>query len=71
MEYENEEKIVLAYVNALWTAQWFSKKKPPKLEKILNKKQKQMTTKEMLAEVKRINAMLGGKIQYSQKKGDK
>lgn len=69
-EQEAEEKIILTYANALWTAQWlFGKTKPPKLEKLLNKKRKKMTPEEMLAEVKRLNAMFGGKIRYEGKEG--
>lgn len=73
-EQETEEKITLAYINALWTAQFaVGKKKPPKLEEIIKKKAKpkKMTPKEMLLEVKRLNAMFGGRVKYEtpQEKG--
>lgn len=73
-EQETEEKITLAYINAFWTAQFaVGKKKPPSLDKILNKKAKpkKMSPEEMLAEVKRLNVMFGGNIRYEtpQEKG--
>lgn len=65
-EQEAEEKITLAWLNARWTIQWLGKKNqhPPTLEKLLNKEPKQMDPQDMLAEVKRLNAMFGGKIVY-------
>lgn len=61
---ENNEEISLTYVQALWTAQWFTKHKPPKLEKILGVKEEQtpMTPEEILKQVKEMNQALGGKI---------
>lgn len=67
-EEEAKEKIVQAYLTAQWTHQFiFGKRKPPSLDKILNQTtntKKQMTVEDMLAEVKRLNAMFGGKIKY-------
>lgn len=65
LERESEEKVTIAYMNALWSAQWFDKKKPPKLNDLLNKsnKKKVMTPKEMLEKVKQLNAALGGVIK--------
>ena len=73
-EQEAEEKITLAYINAFWTAQFaVGKKKPPRLEEIIKKKAKpkKMSPEEMLAQVKALNAMFGGKIRYEtpQEKG--
>ena len=45
----------------------FGKQKPPSLEKILgllDKRNKQMDAKDMLAEVKRLNTLFGGSINY-------
>lgn len=62
-EEETKEKIAIAYMTALWTAQWFSKKKPKHLEEILQiKTKKQMTDEEMLAQVKNLNAIFGGEV---------
>ena len=61
---EAEEKITLAYMQALWTIQWLGKNKPEPLEKILSKtdkqKPKEMTSEEMLAVIKGLNASFGG-----------
>ena len=67
---EYKDKIALAYMTAMWTAQFmFGKQKPPKLEKILDdidpSSQKTMTEEEMFREVKRLNAMFGGEIKIS------
>lgn len=63
---EDEEKITLAYVNAMWTAQWFGKKsqQPKPLDKILkmNKQKKVMTDEQMLVIVKNLNVMFGGTL---------
>ncbi|NNV07773.1 hypothetical protein ETC03_15765 [Geobacillus sp. MMMUD3] len=63
---EYEENISLAYMNALWTAQFlFGKRKPPSLEEILKKdkkEQRKMTPEQIFEEVKRINAALGGTV---------
>lgn len=73
-KFESEEKITLAYINSLWTAQFtlmmLSKRRPPKLDEILKKK-KQMTPKEMLAQVKILNAFFGGKVKITGKEGEK
>lgn len=61
---KSKEKITLAYINAMWTAQWFSKNKPKKLEEILKDKPKvSMTDEEMLKQVKMLNAMFGGEVK--------
>jgi len=63
---ESKEKLVLTYVNALWTAQWmYGKRKPPKLEKLLGRisKSKPMTAEQMLEKVKQLNALFGGEVK--------
>ncbi|WP_096224901.1 hypothetical protein [Geobacillus sp. FJAT-46040] len=66
LQREYEEKVALAYMNALWTAQFmFGKRKPPSLEEILKKgkkEQKKMTPEQIFEEVKRMNAALGGTV---------
>ena len=61
---ESEEKVTLAYTNALWTIQWLGDKKghPKPLNEILGIKEekKVMTDKQMLAQVKQLNALFGG-----------
>ncbi|GIW49207.1 MAG: hypothetical protein KatS3mg079_683 [Caloramator sp.] len=60
---KQKKKIAIAYMTALWTAQWFSKKKPKPLDEILQiKTKKQMTDEEMLAQVKNLNAIFGGEV---------
>lgn len=62
-EEETKEKIAVAYMTALWTAQWFSKKKPKPLDEILQiKHKKQMSDEEMLAQVRNLNAIFGGEV---------
>lgn len=62
-EEETKEKIAIAYMTALWTAQWFSKKKPKPLDEILQLKvRKEMTDEEMLTQVKNLNAIFGGEV---------
>lgn len=64
--FENDEKITLTYINALWTAQWMGgKQKPPSLQKLLstNEKKKEMTDEQMLNKVKQLNAALGGEVK--------
>ena len=59
-EEDAEEKLTLAYINALWTIQFLGKKKP-KLDDILKKKhKKEMTDEEMLNQIKLLNNVLGG-----------
>lgn len=60
-EEEAEEKITLAYINAAWTVQFLGKNKP-KLDKVLNKKKKEMSDKEMLNQVKLLNNLMGGEV---------
>lgn len=64
-EEETKERITIAYITALWTAQWFSKKRPKPLEEILQlqtKPKKEMTDEEMLLQVKNLNAIFGGEV---------
>ncbi len=76
---EFKEKVALAYWNALWTIQWLGKKTqhPKPLDKILNsfdkqKEQKQdkkgMSPEQMLAQVKLLNKLFGGKVIDKTKK---
>lgn len=55
---DQEEKIVIAYLGAYWQRV----KKMPSLKEILGKeeKKKKQTADEMLAEIKRLNAAMGG-----------
>lgn len=66
-EEESKNEISLAYINALWTAQWFGKKNnhPKPLNEILNNKKSKeiMTDEQMLQHVKMLNAMLGGEVK--------
>lgn len=62
---DSEEKVTLAYTNAMWTIQWLSsnkKDRPQPLEKILDikKEKKVMSSEQMLAQVKQLNALFGG-----------
>ncbi len=59
---EQEERIALSYVTALWTAQWFSKRRPPKLNEIIKKETKKMTDDQMLNAVKALNIALNGEV---------
>lgn len=64
-EEDTEEKLTLAYINALWTIQFLGKNKP-KLDDILKKKsKKEMTDEEMLNQIKLLNNVLGGVINGS------
>lgn len=62
MKYEHEQRVTMAYMTAYWTNQWQSKKKPERLEKILNRKTetKCMTDNEMFNRVKLLHKALGG-----------
>ncbi|MED4206596.1 hypothetical protein [Neobacillus mesonae] len=55
---ENEERLILVYAGAAWQRA----KKMPSLKEILRKEpaKKKMTNEEMLNEVKKLNAALGG-----------
>jgi hypothetical protein len=59
---DSEEKLRLAYITSLWTSRWVWQKKVPGLDKILNKDKvnKKMAPDEILEEVKKLNASLGG-----------
>lgn len=61
---ESEERVTLAYTNALWTIQWLGDKKdhPKPLNEMLGVKEekKVMSDKQMLAQVKQLNALFGG-----------
>lgn len=61
---EDDNRISLAYMQALWTIQWLGKKKPESLEKILKKTKKEtekaMTQEETMAFIKGLNAAFGG-----------
>lgn len=66
-EEDTKEKITMAYMSALWTAQWFGKKQnhPKPLKEILKgtELKKPMTDEEMLERVKVLNAILGGEVK--------
>lgn len=64
---ELETRVTIAYLQANWTAAWLSKKKPPKLDGILEKIREQdtpreMTDDEIAAKVMALNAALGGEV---------
>lgn len=63
-EMESEEKLTLAYLNAMWTIQFLGGKNPPKLDDYLNKKQykKEMTDEQMLNQIKVLNNLFGGDV---------
>lgn len=64
-EEEAEEKLTLAYINAMWTIQFLGKNKP-KLDDVLKKNhKKEMTDEEMLNQIKLLNNILGGEITGS------
>lgn len=67
-EEEGKERLTLAYINAMWTAQWFAKKghQPKSLKEILegiDRPKKQMTDDEMFMKVKALNALFGGEVK--------
>lgn len=55
-----EDRITLAYKQAYWTIQWLGKQKPESLDKILGKKPKEQSPEDMLKEIMKLNAELGG-----------
>lgn len=61
-----EERVTLAYTNAMWTIQWLGKKPqhPRPLHEILGikKEKKIMTDDEMFKQVQILNSMFGGEI---------
>lgn len=62
---DSEEKITLAYINAMWAAQYFGKKPPEKLENILKgmrEEKKEMTAEDMLDQIKALNNSFGGTV---------
>lgn len=66
-EEESKERLILTYLNSLWTIQWLGKKSnhPKSLKEILEggKPKKIMTDEQMLEKVKILNAMLGGEVR--------
>ena len=64
MKSEYEERVSIAYANALWVNLWQTKNQPEPLEKILGRKPepKQMEAEDILSQVKAINAALGGEV---------
>lgn len=60
-EEEAEEKLTLAYLNAMWAIQFLGGKNPPKLEDYLKKsKKKEMTDKDMFNQIRLLNNLFGG-----------
>jgi type IV secretory pathway component VirB8 len=57
-ERESKEKITLAYM----TAYWHRVEKMPSLQSILEPDKPKQNEEEMLAEIKKLNAKMGGKI---------
>lgn len=65
---EFKERLSLEYYNAAWTIQWLGKKsqQPQPLKKILDnlhKEKKEMTTDQMLNQVRLLNSVFGGEIK--------
>lgn len=54
---DQDERIMLAYMNAYWTALWMSGKKPDSLDKILGREpvQQEMTDAQMFSVVKALH----------------
>ena len=63
-KFEQEQQITWAYMTALWAAQWWTKKQPDPLDKILGYKDtpREMTDEEMFAIVKDLNSAMGGQV---------
>lgn len=63
-KYDQEDKITLAYMTALWAAQWWDKRKPDPLDKILGRQEdpQGMSDKQMFEIVKKLNAAMGGEV---------
>ena len=55
---EQEEKLTLTYLGALWQRV----KKMPDLKDIIKQEQKEMTSEQILAQIKSINTALGGTV---------
>lgn len=56
---QDEEKLYLTYINALWTSRLVWQKKPQSYEQLTKKREnKKMTPQEMFAEVLKINSQL-------------
>lgn len=65
-EEESEEKLTIAYLNAMWTIQFLGGKNVPKLDDYLNKNKKrkrEMTDEDMLNQVKFLNNLFGGDVR--------
>lgn len=62
MQVDQEERITIAYMTALWTVQWQSKRKPKSLDSILgrDKKRTRMTDEEMFTTVRKLHKLFGG-----------
>lgn len=60
-EDKREEQRVLIYMQAVLNSRFVWQKRIPKYEKIFKSKQKAMTTDQMFAMVKILNAQFGGK----------
>lgn len=63
VKYDYENSVTLAYMTALWTNQWQSKNQPQSLDKILGKTEKKQTPNDMLSEIMKLNASLGGEVE--------
>lgn len=64
VKYNYENSVTMAYMTALWTNQWQTKNQPQSLDKILGKKeQKPMEANDILGEIMKINASLGGEVE--------
>lgn len=65
LQQDSEEGLILAYL----TAYWQRVKRMPDLKGILNKikKQEPMSDEQLLAQIKAINAQMGGKIEVRER----
>lgn len=57
---DQEDKLVMTWLGAYWQRV----EKMPSLKKVLGKENKQPTAEEMLEEIKKMNASIGGKVVY-------
>lgn len=65
-EKEKEDlKLFEIYLTSLWTSRWIWNKRVPTFKEIMDKLEpkKAMTDEQMLAQVKVLNAMLGGEVK--------
>lgn len=67
-----ESMILETYLTAAWTSRWVWSKKIPKYEKIMSEiiKEEKQNNEQMLEQVKKLNAMFGGKVKIREEVQD-